>query len=81
MTLNFNFGRIIYATPIVTCSCRSGGIGRRTRFKIVRETMRVRVPPSAPTSENIRATSDNRLWPVLLLRLKFLHLVSVVTLW
>ena len=28
--------------------CPSGGIGRRTRLKIVRETMWVQIPPSAP---------------------------------
>ncbi len=28
--------------------CRCGGIGRRTGFKIQRETMWVRVPPSVP---------------------------------
>ena len=32
----------------------SGGIGRRTRLKIVRETMRVRVPPWAPFYNNLR---------------------------
>ena len=33
--------------------CRCGGIGRRTRLKIVRETMWVRVPPSVPNDKSL----------------------------
>ena len=33
--------------------CPSGGTGRRTRLKIVRETMWVRVPPWAPNKEMV----------------------------
>jgi hypothetical protein len=38
-------------------SCPGGGIGRRTGLKIRRETVRVRVPPWAPTKYS-RATHE-----------------------
>ncbi len=42
------FINIVYTISCGDCLRPSGGIGRRTRLKIVRETMRVQVPPWAP---------------------------------
>ena len=42
---------LIYMSSLdIIFICRCGGIGRRTGFKIQRETMWVRVPPSVPTT-------------------------------
>ncbi len=38
-------------------SCGRGGIGRRTRLRIWRAIVRVRVPPSAPNGANLNTKS------------------------
>ena len=43
---------LIYMSSLdIIFICRCGGIGRRTGLKIQRETMWVRVPPSAPNNQ------------------------------
>ena len=39
---------MLYYESNVTYTCHRGGTGRRTGFKIRRETMWVRVPPVVP---------------------------------
>ena len=46
----------------IKIKCPSGGIGRRTRLKIVRETMRVRVPPWAPVYKNLVCIEESMLY-------------------
>ena len=50
--------KICYIKKVHKCHC--GGIGRRTGFKIQRETMWVRVPPSAP-KDNIVAPDEKTI--------------------
>ena len=56
--------------------CPNGGTGRRTRLKIVRETMWVRVPLWAPIrflferhqTELIQKQSENKIWLIFCLK-------------
>ena len=66
----FYFMLYFISSLAMTYICRCGGIGRRTRLKIWRETLWVRVPPSVPMAYLFELTDNKKInhsWLIFLL--------------